>query len=120
MKRRDILLLGDVTALAMIIMLMMRVFSHTGERVKISVDGTVIGEYPLDEENEVLIDGANGGFNRLVIRDGRADMVEADCPDKLCVHQAPVSRSGGSIVCLPHKVVVTIEGGKAEYDALTR
>ena len=57
----------------------------------------------------------------LVIKDGKADITEADCPDKLCVHQAPISREGEALVCLPHRVVVTVRGeGKAAYDALTR
>ena len=43
----------------------------------------------------------------------------ADCPDKLCVHQKAVSRDGESIICLPNKVVVSIEGGEdREMDAV--
>ena len=37
-------------------------------------------------------------------------MEEADCPDRLCVRQGAVSRVGESIICLPHELVVTVEG----------
>jgi hypothetical protein len=37
----------------------------------------------------------------------------ADCPDKLCVSHREIFREGESIVCLPHRVVVTVtKGGK--------
>lgn len=37
-------------------------------------------------------------------------MTEADCPDHLCMKQKAVDSTGGTIVCLPNKVV--IEGEK--------
>jgi len=49
-----------------------------------------------------------------VIRDGKADMKEADCPDKLCVHQKAISAENESIVCLPNRVVVTVTNSKKE------
>ena len=121
MIRRDLYLAAGIVAAAMIIWLMMRVFSGEASIVEVSVDGEVFGEYPLNEEADVTIPGASGGMNRLVIKDGKADITEADCPDRLCVHQAPVSREGEALVCLPHKVVVTVRGEKeVAYDALTR
>ena len=44
-------------------------------------------------------------------------MKDADCPDRLCVKQGSISKNGESIVCLPHKVIVTVTGGDgADYD----
>lgn len=33
-------------------------------------------------------------------------MIEADCPDHLCLKQRAVDSTGGTIVCLPNKVVI--------------
>ena len=44
----------------------------------------------------------------------KADMKEADCPDKLCVHQKAISAENESIVCLPNRVVVTVTNSKKE------
>ena len=33
-------------------------------------------------------------------------MLEADCPDHLCVHMSPIDERGGMIVCLPNKVFI--------------
>lgn len=83
-----------------------------GAEVLIMVDGDVYGTYPLETDQEVpiMIDGKMA--NLLVIKDGAADVTEADCPDKLCVHQRAISKSNETIVCLPNKVVVQITGGE--------
>ncbi len=113
--------MAAVAAAAAIIWILMRVFAGEASRVVVSVDGEVVGEYPLNSERQVDITGVQGGSNKLVIKDGRADIVEADCPDKLCVHEAPVSKEGEALVCLPHRVVVTVRGEEeVSYDALTR
>ena len=47
-------------------------------------------------------------------------MIEADCPDQLCVHQKKISMNHESIICLPNRVVVEIESSEnSEYDAVT-
>jgi len=50
----------------------------------------------------------------VFIEGGEAYLKEADCPDGLCVGMGKISRSGQSIICLPHKVVVDIVGGDEE------
>ena len=36
-------------------------------------------------------------------------MKEANCPDKLCIHQGKISKNGETIVCLPHGLIVEIK-----------
>lgn len=84
-------------------------FFHSGAgqaRVEVHIDGVLLGSWPLAEDHTVEI----GETNRLAIKDGQADMIWADCPDLLCVHQHKISRVGESIICLPNKVVVSIVG----------
>ena len=49
-----------------------------------------------------------------MIKDGKADMIHADCPDKICVHQKAVSAENETIVCLPNKIVVTVTNSNEE------
>ncbi|SHJ21556.1 NusG domain II-containing protein [Hespellia stercorisuis] len=85
--------------------------------VVVTVDGEVYGEYDLTKDQTVSIHDTNV----LTIKDKTADMTEADCPDKLCVHQKAISRDGESIICLPNKVVVSVVSGQArEYDAVVK
>ena len=78
----------------------------TNAKVVIRVDGEVVGTYDLSVDNTIEI---NGGSNLLEIKDGKANMIEADCPDLLCVHQRQIKENGESIICLPNKVVVEIQ-----------
>ena len=81
-----------------------------GNTVEVRVDGTLVAEYPLSRDLTVDIEGV-GGVNRLVIRDGKASVQYADCPDGICSAHSPIYRSGESIACLPHRVIVTVKKG---------
>ena len=76
--------------------------------VVVSVDGTITHEFPLHLEEDFTI-YTEHGENHLVISEGQAQVKEASCPDKICVKHPPISESGQTIVCLPNKVVITIQ-----------
>ena len=81
-----------------------------GDKVVVTVDGTEYGTYSLAEDVRVEIrTGAEDEeLNVLVIKDGQAYVETATCPDGICAGHKPISREGESIVCLPHKVVITV------------
>ena len=107
--KRDILLCLVVLAVAGIGYLLLTLSGiGKGAEAIVTVDGEVYGRYALDEPQEIpiVIDGVTA--NVLAIEDQKADMVSASCPDKLCVQQKAIAKTNETIVCLPHKVVVTI------------
>ena len=81
-----------------------------GDSVTVSVDGKHYGTYPLHTDLTLSIRTGEGGEqqNLLVIRDGKALVESATCPDGICAAHKPISREGESIVCLPHRVVITV------------
>lgn len=81
-------------------------------QVVITIDGSEYKRLPLDKDQELTIPGFKGGTNHLVIRGGFAEVTEASCPDKVCVHQAAISKNGEIIVCLPNRVVVSVVGAE--------
>ena len=92
-----------------------------GKWVVITVSGEEYATLPLNENRELVIPGENGLDNLLIIKDGYADIAEANCPDKICVHQRKIRYKGETIVCLPNRVVVSIEGGEeGDVDAVSR
>lgn len=50
------------------------------------------------------------GTNLLIIKDGEAWISEANCPNQDCVKKGKISMNGEMLVCLPHKVTVSIVG----------
>lgn len=106
-QRRNDRLLGAGIILAAIFCLgIYRISSRTGAEAVVYINGERTAAYPLWEDTQVLLNGTN----LLIIRNGMADITQADCPDKLCVGQSAISRKGESLVCLPNRLIVVIEG----------
>lgn len=121
-KKNDTLFLKAAVA-GMIVLLVISFFlkGAQGAQIIITVRGEVYGTYSLREEREIpiVIDGVT--TNLLVIKAGKADMIEADCPDRLCVHQAAISKNNEMIVCLPNEIVVQVTGGEeSEVDSIAK
>ena len=89
---------------------------EAGNTITITVDGTLFRTLSLSSDTMIDIPGANGGSNRLVIKNGQASITEADCPDKLCIHQSSIRHNGESLVCLPHKVIVKVTADVSDDD----
>lgn len=59
------------------------------------------------------------GKNIIHISEGKINIIDADCPDKVCIKSGYIDKPGQTLVCLPHKLVVEIKGeSKLETDEL--
>ena len=122
-KRRNSFILGAACILAASAAgIAAKMGREQGSQVIVFQDGVEQGRYLLSEEQEVEIafnQESQEGKNILRIRDGSADMIYADCPDQLCVNQKEIDKVGETIVCLPHKIVVELEGEKqSDFDSI--
>ena len=57
-------------------------------------------------------------YNLISVTGGMVVMESADCRDQICVRHKPVSSKGESIICLPHKLVVEIDGDEISDESL--
>lgn len=112
--KNDILLIAFVLVLAFGIWVFTLLTRQSGGEVVVSINGDEVLRLPLDEDAEILL-GEGEHTNLLVIESGEAAVTEASCPDHVCVNQGKISFNGQTIVCLPNKLVVSIQGG-AESD----
>ena len=108
--RNDIILIVSLLLVAAIALIYLFCFRSEGNAVKITIDGKTYATFSLDKDiTEDIYTGENSErLNRLIIKDGKAYMSTATCPDGICVDHAPIYRDGESIVCLPHGVVITV------------
>lgn len=122
-KKNDIILIGIILILALAAYVGMNFFrganTHDAEAV-VLIDGVEYGRFPLDVDVTERIELQGGAYNVLEIKDGKADVTEASCPDGICVSHRAVSKQNQSITCLPNKLVVEIQNGDvSDVDAIT-
>ena len=107
-NRADIILIAVLILAGAVLAAILLLGGKNGNTVTVKVDGQVIETFPLNRDTRYEIAGADGGSNILVISGGYAWVEEADCPDGLCINMGKINKTGQSVVCLPHKVVVEI------------
>lgn len=111
--RNDLILIGVCLFVSLAVWIAVTLMKEEGAFAVVKIDGKEWARYSLLDNREVDIETQNGK-NILVIKDGYADITEADCPDGLCENQHRISKTGESLVCLPHKLTVVIEGAEEE------
>lgn len=113
----DLLLAGGLLLLAGILFLLFRPGGQ-GAWAVVTADGVEVARYPLSEDRTVRL--GEEGYNVLQIARGTAAVIEANCGDRTCIRMGEISREGERIVCLPHRLIIYIEGGGAPaFDAST-
>lgn len=109
--RNDIIFIAALLAIVICLGLGFYFLRPGGDEVVVKVDGEIFGTYPLDTDAivEIRTGESKEQLNLLVIKDGKAYVEKATCPDGICAAHKPISREGESIVCLPNKVVITVQ-----------
>ena len=118
-KKSDIILTICLVIVGVALSIFISFGQQAGDTVEITCRGDLYGTYNLNEDNEITIKEGNS-INKITIKDGKVSMAFSNCHSQDCVETGAVSKSGESIVCLPHKVVINITGGDAEYDSVSR
>ena len=134
-KKADLILLAVLLIAGLAASIALARSGTDGGQVTIKSAGNTIGTYSLKENRTLFItkdghisdcDGTDSqgetGYNILQIRNGKADMISADCHNHDCVDHKPISKGGENIICLPHKIVIQIEKEKGDdgYDSLAK
>lgn len=113
----DIILI--ILASALVLFLSLRNIGSKSDYVKVECNGTDY-KYSLQNDQKIILQGAIGPLT-LVINNGKASITESTCKNQICVHMAPINRSGEFIACVPNKVLITVEGNEnLEADDVAR
>ena len=114
MKKRDFILIGAILVIIAISIAVTSFLKKDGAYVIVRIDGKQVAKYSLSEDGEYEL---NGGTNTLRIKNGKAYLVSANCPDHLCVKQGKIDQTGETITCLPNRLTVTVYGaGKSSVE----
>ena len=121
-RKTDLYLIAGLLLVAVTLFVGIRLYGKmtTTEAVAVvTVDGKEYGRYPLEKNHTETIHLSDGSYNTFEVKDGYVSMTDASCPDQICVNHSRISKKNEKIVCLPDKVVITVENGEeAEIDVL--
>ncbi|MBS4534876.1 NusG domain II-containing protein [Clostridium sp. D2Q-14] len=118
MKKLDLIIIIIVLSIALAGYLYIEYERDTdfnNKRAEIYVNGELYDSYQLtnDIDEEIIIE-TELGRNIIKLYNNGADIIDSDCPDKICVEDGFISNPGEMLVCLPNKVVVEIKGEKED------
>ena len=120
MKKKDLILIGIVLAIALVSLLVIQLFKKPGAYVVVKVGYREVARYSLSVDGEYSL---NGGTNILKIENGEAWMLEANCPtlgNTRCTAQGKISKTTESITCQPNNVSVVVYGAeKADVELIS-
>lgn len=110
---RKLLSLADVLIILGVLFLALTIFfsfflSNKGNRVVVTIENETVAELDLNVDSKRTF-STEYGFNNLVIEKGSCKVETADCRDGICINRGKISKTGESIVCLPHKLIVEIK-----------
>lgn len=90
--------------------------ARAGLIATVSINGRVVDTLYLNETEPPVkrVYRTDAGFNTVLAGGGGAAVVGTDCPDQICVKTGRINRPGGSVICLPHRFVLRIEGAGAD------
>ena len=119
--KKEMIIIILVFAALLMIFLISRIGNKDGKFAVITVDGVLYGKYPLSKDADIPIERDGVVINRVAIENSGVYMKDASCRNHICVSMGKKKADGESIVCLPNRVVIRIEGGSEEeyYDVIT-
>ena len=121
LKKADVILMASLCLLSLVLVLtgILNDNASSALMVRGYRNGELVFEYPIGSSVKTVISAPDGeGSNTVVIEDKKVRISAADCPGHDCVNKGTITKSGEEIICLPHKLVIRIEGGEG-IDALT-
>ena len=82
----------------------------------VKTEDKIIKEIDLDKvQEEYSFEVATSkGKNTVTVRHGEIEVTEADCPDKVCVRTGAIHNGAYPIVCLPHRLSITISESESD------
>lgn len=117
-KKMDLVLCGILILLGILSTVWVLSGDAEGSRAVVTVAGRQYGTYSLSEDRVVTV-RQKGHTNEITIKGGKVSMSFSDCKNQICVHTGQISKTSQNITCLPNKVMIRIEDGEEDFDAVS-
>ena len=121
MKKADYLIGLVIAIIALGAFGVSRLFISAKDNLSVTIEsaGTVIYKGELAQDKEFMVE-TGSKHNLVVVKDGKVSVTEADCKDLLCKKRGEIKMAGESIICLPHRLIITINSLRPDVDAVSQ
>lgn len=111
---------GDYVVVLLIFLISVTIFyisktnlsTSSDSNLIVNVNGEIVERQKLNSEfgeKEFVVE-SEFGKNVIVVEDNSVYIKDSDCKDKTCIKMGKISKVGQSLVCLPNRLIITIEG----------
>ena len=112
MEKNDFVLIGALLLLCGIGAIFF--FTHTDKEMRhavITQDNVQLYDIPLTGHTgtEDIAIADEHGANTIRVEDESIAVIDADCPDLVCVKTGKAMKKGDVIACLPHKLLIEVK-----------
>lgn len=118
-KKWDIIIivvLMIISFLPEVILVMILGKGYDNTYAEVTIAGELYKNIPLSEHKgeEIIEINSKTGVNIIKVSDDKISIVEANCPDKVCMKPGFIHKPGESLVCLPNRLMIQIKGNTEE------
>lgn len=110
MKRLDAYIIIAVLIISGGLFAMFSLQPQVDQEVVISLKGSEYARVPIDGKEHIYEIETELGYNKIIVNAEGVHIEEADCPDHECILFGTLSKTGQSIICAPHYLVIEIVG----------
>lgn len=120
MSRGDLLAVAAILALAVVSAVCLFPRNQQGLTAQVMQNGEVLLTRSLESLTEPIVYSVEAAYPLTLELSGQGVRVlETACPGQDCRHVGLITEAGQQIVCLPNRLVVTLQGEPDSYDAIT-
>lgn len=116
LKIGDLVLILSIILISVILLGVLKLKAEsTGSPSKsiyatIKIDNKVYKTVQLTEEPQLIEVRTDRGYDILSVHDKGIEVIESDCPEKICFSFGLITKSNETIICLPLRMVIEISG----------
>ena len=81
---------------------------HRGSKASVYIEGRKVESLSLKKDYSKSFTSTRGQV-KVLVEDGKARVVDSTCPQKICLHTAPVALEGERIICVPNHFILEVE-----------
>lgn len=114
----DFLIVAFVLALSLLIGAYFILPKGEATIAVITMDGKILKEIDLSNTKNTTFNIDYTAHYIIEVKDKKIRIIEATCPDKICVATGFISKAGQVIACLPNRLLIEIKGKQNDVDII--